>query len=538
MSTPEPVRSTRRGTASQPCRGALRGDEAGIGLVEVVIAMFVLSVALLGLASAGITSMRSLSDSQFRQRATAMATESLELARSYTFERVANEDGDHAFTDFDPENGTDDDPGSTEELITDPAGEVTGEVHHADDGRLELRTYVTDPADPDDVDARRVTAVVRYSVPGATEREVRFSTLIAEAARGLGQPDFDVAPPSDTLTMTRNDDGEDGPNDENGEGREDICIPHTITNRGARSAFELELPDPADLPSADLDVVAEENDGGSWVVLGSGSPTQDIGEGESLDVRVCYEQPTDSSEFYDDVEAAERAYVFDTSITIRPEGREEPEQVQTLAHTVEIELERELFLYPAFNDDGEVDDIDNDLTQTFGLSPVPPSNGHLFDYDDDGDGGLRLEAGDEPAPYDEFQADGDASGSAVRFSYTFPDERVVGDQSSLSLWLRTDDPGDDFELQVRLERVRDDGSLDDAATLADGTRDLVIDGEGWGRLELGINHPSTFFEDDQLVLTIACIDDTDPDDETAEPADCHLAYGTDDRDSSLTVAFP
>ena len=166
-------------------------DDAGLSLVEIIIAAFVLTVAILGLASAAISALRGLSDAQMRQEATSLAAESLEVARSYDFEDLAVRDGDTnvpgSGATFDPLEGSHDDidPGSSgEDMLIDSDGAVRWETDapHYEEGRFALRTYVTDPADHDGV--VRVTALVEYRVPGGA-REVRFSTFIADAERGV-----------------------------------------------------------------------------------------------------------------------------------------------------------------------------------------------------------------------------------------------------------------------------------------------------------------------------------------------------------------
>lgn len=171
-------------------RRRLDGD-AGLSLVEIIIAAFVLTVAILGLASAAISALRGLSDAQMRQQATALAAESLEVARSYDFDDLAMRDGDSSVPSpgaaFDPLEGAIDDldpAGEGEDLLIDGDGAVRWQdgSPHLEEGTFELRTYVTEPDDHDGV--LRVTALVEYTVPGGG-REVRFSTFIADAERGV-----------------------------------------------------------------------------------------------------------------------------------------------------------------------------------------------------------------------------------------------------------------------------------------------------------------------------------------------------------------
>jgi type II secretory pathway pseudopilin PulG len=64
-------------------------DEDGLGLIEVMVATFILGVALLALASVGTTSLVSLRVTRDREQATNAASAAIEAARSRDFSGLA-----------------------------------------------------------------------------------------------------------------------------------------------------------------------------------------------------------------------------------------------------------------------------------------------------------------------------------------------------------------------------------------------------------------------------------------------------------------
>lgn len=156
-------------------------DEAGLGLVEVVIAVFILTVGLAALAATAIPALGSLQNSRDRQAATAMATASLERARTYPLPQLAI--AQSLCDDVDAEIGSgveiDRDGSLTEAPICATGGLVDhGNPHwYTSDGRT-VRTYVTQMEEAPG--ARRITVVVSWQ-RGNQDFEVRSSTVVAQA---------------------------------------------------------------------------------------------------------------------------------------------------------------------------------------------------------------------------------------------------------------------------------------------------------------------------------------------------------------------
>jgi type II secretory pathway pseudopilin PulG len=511
-------------------RGRDLTDESGLGLIEVMIAILLLAVGLMAVASVGFSSLRAMSDSQSRQIATAMATESLEVARSHRYATLAMNTSDPGVpAQFDHESGTAEAPGTGEDVIATPSGSVTGAIHARTEGSFELNTFVTQP---EDHGTRRVTAIVAYAGPGGAAREVRFTTLIAEASRGLGQPDFDVGPPARTLEVPR-DVGE-------------VCFQHTLQNRGARDRYLIEPPVAADHPSDTWPSplvtsirVYDPDDPTVYEVLTTGpfampvDPDTYVETGDGLTFDVCYGIPTD----YD-----EEPSRFATSVVVSSDFRADQEQV--LSHVTEVERQRNLYLYPEVDEQGALLSPQTwDGQSSFGMLRRSPSEtGALPSY------GPGAAAGLELAP-----ADGDPDDLEwVRFRNDLGQARNVTD-ASVRLWLREGGQAAEPRLWVRLERHAADGSV---ALL--GERYLhdqggVLPMTSWQLhvfdfdLGLGPNETRALADDDELVLSVGC---RQAPDETVEVEDdvfetvsvptssCRLAFGTQTYPAHVKLGFP
>ncbi|HEX9766994.1 MAG TPA: hypothetical protein VGA36_09540 [Nitriliruptorales bacterium] len=243
-----------------------RGDE-GLTLIELFVAMFVLSVAVLGLAGVATASLTQLRASRDRDLATNVASSTIEQLRGVDFDRVAIFDAADA------------EPGCF-------ADERVIEVDSADDGigftrtegpngRFTVTTYVTwlneaeydegegeevDPAScaaPTDEAAKRVTVVASWSSPRGADREVRESTIVAEAGRGLPVPDFRLLPEDQPVTFTPS---------EVAAGAEK-CVSHLLTNTGAEDSYEWRPLRSKDIGAGESEMKGPEREGPYSVVL-------------------------------------------------------------------------------------------------------------------------------------------------------------------------------------------------------------------------------------------------------------------------------
>jgi type II secretory pathway pseudopilin PulG len=152
-------------------RRRFAGTDEGLSLVEVLVSLFVLSVALLALLGSFLTSAKSVQSQQARSQAQRAAQEQLELYRSLPFSAI-----------------TDD----------------SGERRTAEGTLVRYETVVTteDEVNPDGetVQVKRVTTTVYYSVNGKDEQVVYQTTVRPEAGH-VGVPDVEPTPtPTPTST--------------------------------------------------------------------------------------------------------------------------------------------------------------------------------------------------------------------------------------------------------------------------------------------------------------------------------------------------
>lgn len=193
-------------------------------LVEILIAVFILAVAVIALAGTAASSLKSVRISRDRQDATQLASTILEEARGLPFEDVILDTADAPPNGFDPVTGTGGcDPASAgcEAVVKLSGGSID---HVRTTGRHTATTYVSEVEGTSGKQVR-VTAFVSWS-DGGNERTVREETLIAQATRGLPVPTFTVTPVSPSAT---------------GNPGETLCLDHTILNTGEEDGYSWAL---------------------------------------------------------------------------------------------------------------------------------------------------------------------------------------------------------------------------------------------------------------------------------------------------------
>jgi hypothetical protein len=162
-------------------RSRRMSEEDGVSLVEVLVAVLLVTGAFMAMsqvATIGLFSLRSTAD---RTTATGLATQAVEAGRQLPWAELAL----HA-VELDPQCGTladiDRVGGRSEPVVCSVAGGVTASLPFwGQDGPYELETYVT--SIDGFVNARRVTSVVRWQDRGRT-MEVRNSNVVAAVERG------------------------------------------------------------------------------------------------------------------------------------------------------------------------------------------------------------------------------------------------------------------------------------------------------------------------------------------------------------------
>ncbi len=204
----------------RPARRRSRGiDDDGSMLVEVVIAAFILSIAVIAVSGSLGSSLGLVGNSRQRSGAVAVAQERLERVHNMPYDRVALYCG--CLTNSTPTRSTDSsnpdyalssdgarytvDSTHTEPVIFDNAN---GAIKHIDDPvtvgntQFNIYQYVTSYDDPNvtgTADYKRVVVVVTWKFPVSSEstNRVSQSTLIGE-----GVVDVPLATPGPATTQT------------------------------------------------------------------------------------------------------------------------------------------------------------------------------------------------------------------------------------------------------------------------------------------------------------------------------------------------
>jgi type II secretory pathway pseudopilin PulG len=224
----------------------LNGDEAGLGLTELVIAMFIMAVTLMALASVVLTSIGSLRDTRDREQATNAASAAIEQLRARDFRDLVHaDDADLTALPEDVRQQLDvtgEHCAGAEPLAADGAASDPAPLHQVggDRDRFDVYTVITylDEGTSDcsegivNRDLKRVVSLARWDDRGDVSW-VRQETQVAAAGRGLPVPNFRLRPPEDSLVMTSTE----------AAGTTRACIPHQLRNLGAADSYEWALTD-------------------------------------------------------------------------------------------------------------------------------------------------------------------------------------------------------------------------------------------------------------------------------------------------------
>ena len=205
------------------------GNEEGLTLVELMVAMFFLSVAVLSIASVAQSSLTSLRVSRGRQQATDAASAAIEGVRSLVYSDIivltSSVTAGHGLTGANPRSFDPDGTGplANETFAESTLGDVDFETNAGTNGEIRVRTYVTwtDASRS----AKRVTAIALWT--DGHVREVRQMTVVVPATRGLPAPQFSSDPAASfdrvSPTTVTPPDG---------------CLSHTIRNIGGPDTYD------------------------------------------------------------------------------------------------------------------------------------------------------------------------------------------------------------------------------------------------------------------------------------------------------------
>jgi type II secretory pathway pseudopilin PulG len=216
-------------------------DEAGLGLIEVMIAIFILGVALLALASVGTTSLISLRVTRDREQATNAASAAIEAARAVSFRNLAIPAGTVDVSQLPdgalPTGSTNSCVGE-EPVVTDAVTEPPFAQDVGNQDRIRVYTLVTyaetDCSVGGPTELKRVIAVATWSDQGQTHH-VKQETLVVAAGRGLPVPRFEVRPPESSLSVSQTFLGDPAETDKR------RCVEHQLRNLGADDSYEWQV---------------------------------------------------------------------------------------------------------------------------------------------------------------------------------------------------------------------------------------------------------------------------------------------------------
>jgi prepilin-type N-terminal cleavage/methylation domain-containing protein len=529
----------------------------GLSLIEVMIAMFVLSIAVLALASTAATAVTSLRISRERQQATVAASAAIEEARSYPYRDIGHPPD--TVTAADPyvtggaspyqfaHNGTD-----YEDLIVTNGGRI--DPHVWQDGRITVRLYATWYDDPDipssPHNARRLTAIATWSDPAGGEREVRQSTIVGEAGRGLPVPKFDIDP--DELTQSF--------------AGVPFCFVHILRNLGATDSYDWQLyrqgGNPAQVindhtyrahgwrahawwgePQYNADGTPDTSAPNLWK-RGTDQPRPTspwaVESGEWEILTICY-RPVDPN--------AQGHSQPNVSVVIRSAFDSQIDQ--TIHHQIikNPQPNHTLYLWPPEPDDnGEFERVLED--DIYALSPVEPI---FFDDQGDPDDTLHdydpnLDPDDLPGLY--LRPDDMTYAGIWTYNGFSPGTEI--DRGTLTLylaWPGAHDGGGDATLTVGFLLDVVSGSTGDVLQTSQPVSfTYTHDEPGWMQrsADYTINVPDgngdfipgrlSFPDSDHhLRLRVWCVDAVDAD---GSPTDCHLAFGANNHRSHILLVEP
>lgn len=203
-------------------------NDEGLSLIEMMIAIFILGVALIALAGVAGQSLTSLRVVRDREQATNAASSAIEEVRERNWADIVLSPGVVIPSALAPADCFDGEP-VVRNVSSNP---VDFERSAGDDGRITVRTLVTwadgtcSPLSTSE--AKRVVTLATWTDRGV-DRVVRQETVVAPAARGLPVPEFDVDPPQKPVVLS------------SGLSTDETCTRHQLRNLGAPDTYEWRL---------------------------------------------------------------------------------------------------------------------------------------------------------------------------------------------------------------------------------------------------------------------------------------------------------
>lgn len=503
-----------RPDARRVCGRVTNSPDAGMGLVEVLVALLLITTVLLAVAGTATSGLRSMQDSQLRQRGSVAASRAIEAARSQAYDSLAMRTGDAVVT---AAGGSYDPDGSgglgSETVIAAAGGLVSGDPYQvSNDAGLTLATYVTWYDDPDITgtqNAKRVTSVVMYAI-GSNPKVFRHSTLIANAYRGQAAVSFTMTPVTVSLDVppstTR-------------------CAAHVITNTGSADRHDVVVPANVTSSSWSLQMYEDSNNdavynaGDALLVdsTGDGIPetSSQLAKNGTRRIFFCYSPQ--SGALPQIVVAPVLRSSYDSSVRV------------TLAQTVNMtNFTTRLYLH----DPGNNATAATSALPAFALNTTAPNavtRAVLPNYD--------TAARDADALPGRALVKGSTSYRAL-FDYQIPANMTLAGSATLEIWVSWRDAlltGSTTATNVRPEITVTRRNSANSAVLSTLRATYIYNhvhaAAGWVKLTIPLTLTSaTFAGNEYLRLQVGCA--------STSTGTCHIAYDSVDHPSTFTVQSP
>lgn len=539
-------------------RRRLRHGEEGLSLIEMMVAVLLLGVAVLALASTSITSLINLRQARDREAATNAASARIEEVRALDFEDIVLSPTDPDATAlggcFDGEPVVT----NTRPTTVDAATTVDLGTGHPE---VDVRTYITwfqtagdaDCAGANDAErvAKRLTVEAIW-VDGET-RTVRQDTIVAKAERGLPVPDFDVSPPGGAVNFTP----------DHVAATTEKCVRHQLRNLGAEDAYDWSLdtvtgsiapPSPAgpssftarnpawsarayfeypalassDEPPAGAEVMTD------FDANGRPETTQRVAEGDTANIWLCWQPPTGEPE----------GTIFSATMSVH--SLFDGNRSEAVSHTVSVNRQGELYYLYDPNDSAAHDrgtpQGSGVVILPYVMGPLQPDNPSsvanlgIINYGDPqlSDWDRNLDPLDQAGVW----LPGGAANSDLDLVWhrQFPESTVLASTATLELWVATSAALDGApsnsaqQLNITIQRIKENESALDnpGGTLLQHTEPWTDDVEGWKKLTIPLNFGGnvTIGENKYLRLQISC---------AGSVSDCNVAYDNVAHPSVLIV---
>lgn len=532
----------------------------GITLIEVLMAVFILSVALFSLASVAIPSLSTMRDARERELGTNAASGAIEDVRALDFRGITMATGfDIGTVPADVLDLVDYGSGcvASEPFVIDGAAADPVELVSERAG-TEVYTFVTwaDTAcSATGRDLKRITTVARWIEAGEV-RHVDQSTLVASAGRGLPVPDFRLTPSVRELAWTPQ---------QLTDGREQ-CAEHTLRNLGAEDRYRIAVVDEKGDPDTLVGPVGTAGlDLGDWNVRSflefpgneaarNGAPPPEqapLGEdvnGPTYDTRLRHDVTAEPRQPGSDRQvppaaSATMTFCYEphdgdaaaTAVRLAVVSRFDERRVEYIDHTLDVrQPEQRLYLQDRDHSDnhdrGELGNGNKTVYLPYVMGPLNPDTDDqiqnlgpkLYNWSAELDpvvGTQLLRETVDPQPVALRTLD-------WRYQFGQPTELLPG--ATLVVWVAPDGDGDvdgdgdiDMELLVQLDGLNAQEQTAENKLVWAGvaqTYTYAQTSPGWVRHEIQV--PMTaghLFETDQrLRLRVTCTSNAE--------SDCHLAY--------------